>query len=99
MFFSQSKVSAESATFQAILNSYLDGENKFESIVNQVLAEAIQLAKGEKQAYEIQSDYFSTAVYLNECCSEFLSGLPQDNITHDQFKAIADSLNEQQPAF
>jgi hypothetical protein len=90
MFYSKTDENSELSKFSTILNSYLNGEVKFELIVKEVLSEAIGLAKGDKQSFEIQSKFFSTAVFLNHCCIELLKGLEVDTMSKENLQAVAD---------
>lgn len=99
MFFAQMNENPEVSTFLTILNAYLVGENRFESIVKTVIAAAVEVATGKKDIVNVERQYASTSIHLNAYCKELLIKLDNREATWEDFREIASKIKPQELVF
>lgn len=99
MFFAQMNDNPEVSTFLTILNAYIAGETRFESIVKAVMAAAIEVATGKKDVVHVDRQYASTSIHLNACCKDLLVELGGREATREDFSIVASKIKPQTLVF
>lgn len=96
MFFAQLNENPEVATFLTILNAYLAGEEKFKTIVNSVLAAAVEVAAGQRDIFQVDRQFASTSIHLNACCKELLIEISGREASREELGEIASKMKPQE---
>jgi hypothetical protein len=99
MFFAQMNDNPEVSTFLTILNAYIAGETRFESIVKAVMGAAIEVATGKKDVIHVDRQYASTSIHLNACCKDLLIELGGREATSEDFSIVASKIKPQTLVF
>lgn len=85
--------------FTSFLGHAIKGESQYIDLVSPIILDAVSLAKGEKQLYQLERTGLNVKILLIQNASTLLAGINKSNLSQS-FKPILDAINQnRQTAF